>query len=158
MINCFIGLGSNLGKSSKYIEDAIIHLSEKKEIFIISKSSLYNSAPVNAVGNNYINNVIKVSTKLSAFNLLEICHDIEKKFGRNRYFKNAPRTLDIDILLYNNHIINNNYLIVPHPRLIYRAFTLLPIIEIDYNIIIPNSGKAIKFLPKIVNQPIKKIK
>ena len=90
--------------------------------------------------------------------LLALCHKIEHQFGRERPFRNAPRTLDLDILLFGDQSIDEADLIVPHPRLVERAFALVPLVEIDAALIIPRHGRADALLDAVRDQRIEKVK
>ncbi|AFZ83866.1 2-amino-4-hydroxy-6-hydroxymethyldihydropteridine pyrophosphokinase [Candidatus Kinetoplastibacterium blastocrithidii (ex Strigomonas culicis)] len=115
------------------------------------------SAPIQADGPNFINAVVKIFTEKSPLNLLKILQNLEKKYGRQRMYKNSPRTLDLDILLYGNKLIHSKVLAIPHPRMIERAFVLKPITDIDPDIEIPYYGKAQELLNNITDQYIKEI-
>lgn len=153
----YISIGANLGNSKFFVNAAIQQLSQLPHTILSAHSSLYQTEPINANGNDYINAVAQVVTKLSAPDLLKLLHDIEFQYGRKRLYRNAPRTLDLDILLYGNQIINNTKLIIPHIRMSQRAFVLIPLLEITSNIIIPGT----KILPSLclnnMNQNIKLI-
>ena len=129
----YLAIGSNLGNKTNNIELAKLEL-EKYNIIILKSSSNYISRSwPDATKPNYINIVIKIKTTLSPIKLLKICNKIELKLGRIRNKINAPRTCDIDIIDYNNKILNENgqKLILPHPRLKNRNFVLLPLFEIE---------------------------
>ena len=129
----YLAIGSNLGNKIKNIELAKFEL-EKHEIKILKSSSSYksNSWPDSSKP-NYINIIIKVKTFLAPLELLRVCNIIEFKLGRVRLKKNAPRTCDIDIIDYDQIILNekNKRLILPHPRMNKRNFVLLPLFEVD---------------------------
>lgn len=97
---------------------------------LAAASSLYRTAPVDACGPDYINAVVEVQTSLSPQALLQKCREQETAAGRERPYRHAPRTLDIDILLYGDRCVNLPELIVPHPRMLQRAFVLVPLAEI----------------------------
>ena len=129
----YLAIGSNLGNKISNIEITKAEL-EKYKIKILKSSSNYicDSWPDPSMP-NYINIIIKIKTSLAPLELLKICHVIELKLGRVRSKKNAPRTCDIDIIDYNQKILNkkNNKLILPHPRMSERNFVLLPLLELD---------------------------
>ena len=129
----YLAIGSNLGNKINNIELAKLEL-EKNKIKILKSSSNYisNSWP-DITKPNYLNIVIKAKTTLTPIKLLKVCNLIELKLGRVRTIINAPRTCDIDIIDYNNEILNkkNKQLILPHPRLNKRNFVLLPLFEIE---------------------------
>ncbi|MCX5681384.1 MAG: 2-amino-4-hydroxy-6-hydroxymethyldihydropteridine diphosphokinase [Candidatus Omnitrophica bacterium] len=126
----FLGLGSNIGDRMKNIQNAVNLLSKK--ISIKKVSTIIETDPVDCPPQEkYLNAVLKASTKLSAHELLETTQKIEKTLGRVRAIRNAPRTIDIDILLYGNERIHDKNLIIPHPRMRNRAFVMNPLNEID---------------------------
>ncbi|AGF49263.1 2-amino-4-hydroxy-6-hydroxymethyldihydropteridine diphosphokinase [Candidatus Kinetoplastidibacterium galati] len=156
IVESYIGLGSNQGDSISIIDKAI------SDLFLIFgsnsiKSKLYISAPVQADGPNFINAVVKIFTQKTPLELLGILQDLEKKYGRKRIYKNSPRTLDLDILLYDHKVIYSKILTIPHPRMKDRAFVLKPITDIDSHIEIPYYGNAQELLNNIRDQYIKEI-
>lgn len=139
-ISTYIGIGANLETTQAKIKKVIQQLSELPFTILNSQSSLYCTKPINAYGNNYINAVIQLLTQLTPLSLLKSLQIIELQHGRKRPYPNAPRTLDLDILLYGDQIIINNTLTVPHPGILKRAFVLTPMLEINPKIIIPDVG------------------
>lgn len=129
-VTAFIGLGANLGNARQALENAIRSLGESPGILDLRASSLYSSAPVDAVGDDYVNAVVQVETTLTAPALLQLLQHLESAAGRQRPFPNAPRTLDLDLLLYGDASIVSPDLEVPHPRMRSRAFVLLPLQEL----------------------------
>ncbi len=158
----FMALGGNVGKVSANFDIVIEHI--KKMIgAVVSQSSLYQTEPWGDKKQpDFLNKVIVVETKLSPEEVLKNILAIEKKMGRNRNEHNqfASRTIDIDILFYSKKIINNNNLIIPHPRLHLRNFVLIPLMEIDAEWIHPVFNKKIKQLFKASGDVsvVKKIK
>jgi 2-amino-4-hydroxy-6-hydroxymethyldihydropteridine diphosphokinase len=157
MTFAFIGIGANVGDARQSVKDAIVCLAQQVGITVIARSSLYRTAPIDAGGNDYYNAVVKVETPFAAPQLLRICHHIEDQFGRERPFRNAPRTLDLDLLLYGDDVHNDEHLTVPHPRLAMRAFVLVPLLELDADIVIPGLGRAADHLPGVRDQRIEKV-
>ncbi len=157
MTVAYLGLGANLGDARQTLKDAVVCLAQQHTIAVLAKSSLYRTAPVDAAGDDYFNCVVKLDTTLPARHLLRLCHTIEQHFGRERPYRNAPRTLDIDILLFGNSCIEEADLVVPHPRLTERAFTLVPLIELDNDAMIPQYGRADAFLDNVHDQRIEKV-
>ena len=127
----FIGIGTNLGTRAENIEKALTCLSDKKEIRIEKVSSLRETKPAAGPGPDYLNAVVKITTTLSARELLKELLGIEAKLGRKRLFKNCPRIIDLDILLYGNKKISQPGLIIPHPRMMERDFVIKPLREIE---------------------------
>jgi len=126
----FVALGANLGDATRTLGDAIEALDRLPETRVTSRSSFYRSAPVDAKGPDFINAVVAIETGLPALELLGQLHAIEQAAGRERPYRNAPRTLDLDLLLYAQEVIATPELTVPHPRMHERAFVLLPLAEI----------------------------
>jgi|CryBogDrversion2_8_1035294.scaffolds.fasta_scaffold02021_2 2-amino-4-hydroxy-6-hydroxymethyldihydropteridine diphosphokinase len=157
MAKAFIGLGGNVGDSRQILMDAIICLAQYPSIQIDARSGFYTSAPVDAPGNDYINNVIAINTTLAPKPLLQVCQSVEQRFGRERPYEKAPRTLDIDILIYDNLSMNEPELTIPHPRMTERMFVLLPLLEIDPEITLPSFGKLKEKLPDLSWQKIAKL-
>ena len=130
----YLLLGSNLGKRNEILTAAKIVL-EENNIKIIESSKLYKTAAWGLTDQPaFLNQVIKIETELNAFDLLKVSQQIENDFGRQREIKFGARTLDIDILYFNEEIINDENLIIPHPQIQNRNFTLIPLVEIadDY--------------------------
>jgi len=123
----YIGLGANLGDARQTIAAAIQILRESSGILAIRQAPLYSSDPVDAQGPVFINTVIAVDTTLDPLHLLDLLQAIEQQHGRERPYRNAPRTLDLDLLLYGTQTIDTPRLIVPHPRMHQRAFVLRPL-------------------------------
>lgn len=147
MSNAFILLGSNMGDKKNMLLNAVNDI--KKTIGdIITKSSIYETEPwgVDGFQESYLNQVIQINTNLTAKNLLLELNKIEIKYGRHREIKNSSRTLDLDILFFENQIINSNDLTIPHPRLHLRNFTLIPLMEIAPYFIHPKLNKNIEEL------------
>ena len=129
-VNAYAGLGANLGESRLQLESAILSLARLPETVLIKQSSFYRSAPFQADGPDYLNAVVHLQTRLNACELLAAFQNIENLSGRVRPYPNAPRTLDIDLLLYGTGAIQSKELQVPHPRMRERAFVLMPLREI----------------------------
>lgn len=154
---CCIGIGANLGNAQDQVEQAIARLAQLPDSALLARSSLFSTAPVDAVGDDYINAVVKLETELSAQALLAQLQAIEQDFGRERPYRNAPRTLDLDLLLYGRERIESETLTVPHPRMTQRAFVLIPLLQVDPFIDIPGQGPAHSFIPGVAAQAIRKI-
>jgi 2-amino-4-hydroxy-6-hydroxymethyldihydropteridine diphosphokinase len=129
-VTVYIALGANLGEAALTVQQAIKNLSNIPHTRLIKHSSLYQTAPIDSAGPDYINAVAQVHTLLSAPELLEQVQMQELAAGRQRPYTNAPRTLDLDILLYGSAHIQSPTLTVPHPRMAQRAFVLHPLAEI----------------------------
>jgi len=157
MAKAFIGLGGNVGDSRQILTDAVICLAQIPSIQIHARSCYYLSSPVDAPGNDYVNNVISISTNLAPLPLLHACQAVEKHFGRERPFEKAPRTLDIDVLIYDDVVCDDPELIIPHPRITERMFVLLPLLELEPEIELPLHGKLKNKIPNLSWQKIEKL-
>ncbi len=129
-VQAYVALGANLGDAVQALRDALQALAQTPGIRLVKASSLYRTAPVDSSGPDYINAVAEVATTLSAPDLLTSLQAIENTAGRERPYRNAPRTLDLDLLLYGGASIDSARLTVPHPRMNERAFVLVPLAEI----------------------------
>lgn len=157
MTVAYLGLGANLGDARQSLKDAVVCLAQQHCVTVLAKSSLYRTEPIDAQGDDYYNLVVKIETALTARALLALCHHIEHQFGRERPFRNAPRTLDFDIVLFGHQRIDEPDLVIPHPRAVERAFVLVPLVEIDGEVEIPGVGPAQALLPAIAHQRIEKV-
>lgn len=156
-VKSYIGIGANLGDAKAHVLNAIMQLGRLPKTSIIAQSSLFRTAPIDSSGDDYINAVVSLDTVLTPHALLQALQDIEQRFGRERPYPNAPRTLDLDLLLYGAMTIADAILTVPHPRMIQRAFVLIPLLQIDPFITIPGHGPAHQFMPQVADQSIAKI-
>lgn len=129
-VRAYIGLGANLGDPAAALRGALDGLAHLPATRLIRASNLYGSKPVDSSGPDYVNAVAEISTCLSAPALLAALQKQELGAGRERPYRNAPRTLDLDILLFGSARINSPELLVPHPRMIERAFVLMPLAEL----------------------------
>lgn len=131
MNRAFISIGSNIGERHQYLKGAIEALNNRLDTTVEKVSSIYETEPVGYTDQaSFLNVVISVKTALSAEQLLTACQQIEQALGRERTIRWGPRTVDLDILLYNEEIIETEVLIVPHPRMAERSFVLIPLLEI----------------------------
>ncbi len=152
--HAYIGIGANLGDALQQVTDAIALIGTNDSIQVTAVSSFYTTEPIDSSGDDYINAVFKVETSLDADALLTKLFEIEQQFGRERPYYNAPRTLDLDLLLFNDEIRSTARLTLPHPRMHERAFVLIPLLEIAPDIVIPNKGPAASFVDAVSNQRI----
>ncbi len=129
-VTAYIALGANLGDAAGTVTAAMDAIGDLPHTRVTRRSSLYRSAPLAASGPDFINAVVEVCTHLSAPNLMDALQKMEHDAGRERPYPNAPRTLDLDLLLYGQAHITSPQLTVPHPRMTQRAFVLLPLAEI----------------------------
>lgn len=126
----YIGLGANLGEPVAALHAALAALAAVPQCQLLRYSALYGSAPIDSSGPDYVNAVAELSTTLTAPALLQALQQIEQAAGRERPYRNAPRTLDLDVLLFGSASIHSAALTVPHPRMYERAFVLLPLAEL----------------------------
>jgi len=158
MHSIFIGLGSNLDNPKQKIKDAIHLINEIDDVNIIATSSLYETPPIGFFEQpNFINAVVQIYSPINHNNLLIKLFDIERIFGRIRKEKNGPRTLDLDILLFDNLILESKSLTIPHPRMHERLFVLIPLLEISPIIEIPKYGSVSNLISGLTIQNIKKV-
>lgn len=155
---CFIALGANLGDPVATVKAAILALRELPQSEFIAASSLYRTAPVGLRHQpDFINAVVEVRTVLPAPTLLAQLFAIEERFGRQRSVKNAPRTLDLDLLLHGDELCQDPQLTLPHPRLHERAFVLAPLAEIAPSLRIPGQGSVGDLLRNCTAQQIQRM-
>jgi 2-amino-4-hydroxy-6-hydroxymethyldihydropteridine diphosphokinase len=126
----FVGVGANLGDAQGSVERAFAALDRVTDTCCVARSSLYRSAPVDAGGPDFVNAVAELRSALTPEALLAELQAIEARFGRERPYPNAPRTLDLDLLLYGTRRIGTPTLTLPHPRMHLRAFVVVPLAEI----------------------------
>jgi 2-amino-4-hydroxy-6-hydroxymethyldihydropteridine diphosphokinase len=143
---CAIGLGSNLGDSRSILISAINRLQIHPQIEVTAVSSWYQTAPVGPPQPDYLNGCAILHTSLEPLDLLNILHAIEAEFGRVRQEVWGARTLDLDLLLYDDQIINLPNIQVPHPQMLKRGFVMIPLAEIAPDAIEPRSGESIATL------------
>lgn len=129
-VQAFVAIGANLGDAEATVKAAMDALGALQRTQVTARSSLYRSAPVDATGPDFINAVVALRTGLDAEQLLIAMQRLETQAGRERPFPNAPRTLDLDLLMHGNSVIDTPTLTLPHPRMRERAFVLKPLAEI----------------------------
>ena len=141
----YLGLGSNMGNRQDYLDRALELMSQRLRIEKIS--SIYDTEPIGNINQpRFLNLACQVYTRLAPMELLALAKGIESKLGRTFGKSNAPRPIDIDILLYGDQVIETPELVIPHPRLAERAFVLVPLAEITPDLVHPVAGKTIKEL------------
>ncbi len=154
----FIGLGSNLEDPSSQLQRALAALGELPGTRLAAQSSLYRSAPLGYPDQpDFVNAVAMIATDLTPQALLQALLQIEHSHGRERNFRNAPRTLDLDILLYDDVQLHEHGLTIPHPQMHLRAFVLLPLLEIAPDIVIPAVGQARRALQDCHDQTLERL-
>jgi len=152
----YIGLGANLGDARAALNTAVQAIAALPGCRLRARSGIYRSAPVDAPGPEFLNAVLAIDTELEAQALLAALHAIEQSAGRVRSVRNAPRTLDLDLLLLGDERIDTPTLQVPHPRLHERAFVLLPLHEIAPDLQIHGLGAIASLLGTVSHQPIRR--
>ncbi|MEQ4617921.1 MAG: 2-amino-4-hydroxy-6-hydroxymethyldihydropteridine diphosphokinase [Corticimicrobacter sp.] len=130
-IQAWIGLGANLGNPLVTLQMALRELAQAGDVIVQATSPFYRTAPVDSSGPDYVNAVTRIVTSLAPHVLLALLQRIEQQHGRQRPYQNAPRTLDLDLLLYGKLRIDDDTLVVPHPRMHLRAFVLRPLLDIE---------------------------
>jgi 2-amino-4-hydroxy-6-hydroxymethyldihydropteridine diphosphokinase len=159
----YIGLGSNMGDKKGQLKQARKMIEDITDVEIIQASSLYLTSPWgNLDQEDFINQVIKISTGLPARDLLNRLQEIEIKMGRQRNVRWGPRTIDLDILLYGDEIIDSPELRVPHPHMRERLFVLIPLQEMNPDLVFPDDGinlreVLVSVLDREENRGIRKI-
>lgn len=158
MHQAFIALGSNLQNPQAQVERALQTIANTQNIKLVKASSLYKTAPIGYNNQpDFINAVAEIETNLSPLDLLHTLLEIETQHGRERPFPNAPRVLDLDVLLYEGISINTPELTLPHPRMHTRGFVMLPLAEIAPKISIGSHGYADDLAAKCDNQGVSKL-
>ena len=126
----YVAIGANLGDARAAVRQAMDAIDALPATRVRRRSSLYRTAPVDSSGPDYINAVVEIGTTLPPLELLQALQGIEQVAGRERPYRNAPRTLDLDLLLYDEQRLDGPALTLPHPRMNQRAFVLVPLAEI----------------------------
>jgi 2-amino-4-hydroxy-6-hydroxymethyldihydropteridine diphosphokinase len=142
-VTAYVALGANLGDPHRALRDAMDRLATLPGTTVTARSSLYRTAPVGTTGPDFINAVVRLQTALTAPALLDALLALEAQAGRERPWPNAPRTLDLDLLLYGGARIASERLTVPHPHMGERAFVLVPLAEIDPALVPPQALAAL---------------
>jgi len=158
VITAFVGIGSNQGDARGHVLKAFDELARLPDTRLAGRSSLYRSAPLDAPGQSYyVNAVAALDTELSAAQLLAALQDLERSHGRERPYPNAPRTLDLDLLLYGDLCLSSTMLTLPHPRMHERAFVLAPLLELDAHLEVPGRGAARALLERCAGQRVERL-
>lgn len=143
LVTAYVGIGANLGDAQQAVHQAIEDLGQVPGVQLLTASSLFRTAPIDSSGPDYINAVAALQTTLSAPDLLLRLQALEISAGRDRPYRNAPRTLDLDLLLYGDGSISSSHLTVPHPRMWERAFVVLPLAEIAASLVPRQAAEAV---------------
>lgn len=157
VVRAYVALGANLGDPAATLRAALTELGRLPGTALAARSSLYATQPVDAGGPDYCNAVAALDTRLGALDLFHALQGIERVHGRERSYRNAPRTLDLDLLLHGEARMDTPELTLPHPRMHLRAFVLAPLAEIAPELLIPGRGAVRELLAAITDQPIRKL-
>ena len=150
-VRAYVAIGANLGDAKATVLQAIDALDALPQTRVAARSSLYRSAPFEASGPDFINAVAALDTGLGAHALLDAMQQLELQTGRERPYRNAPRTLDLDLLQHGDGALDTPTLTLPHPRMTQRAFVMLPLAEIAPQLVTPQQ------LAAVAGQPIERL-
>jgi 2-amino-4-hydroxy-6-hydroxymethyldihydropteridine diphosphokinase len=154
----YVGIGSNLDEPRSHVELAFEDLGRIPDTHVVKRSSLYRSAPLGYADQpDFVNAVAEIQTSLPASRLLAELKEIEVRHGRRRSFRNAPRPLDLDILLYGELTMGLAHLTLPHPRMHERGFVMKPLYEIAPHALIPGLGAVKDYVEKTMDQKAERI-
>ncbi|HSD60168.1 MAG TPA: 2-amino-4-hydroxy-6-hydroxymethyldihydropteridine diphosphokinase [Burkholderiales bacterium] len=155
LCRAFVGLGGNIGDPAAQLARGLQELAQLPGTRVLARSSLYRSAAVGTGPQpDYLNSVAEIETGLTPSELLDALLAIERRHGRTREFPNAPRTLDLDVLMYEDLQCHEHGLTLPHPRMHERLFVLLPLLEIAPGCTIPGRGPAAGFVVAAAGQKV----
>ncbi|MFB4168669.1 2-amino-4-hydroxy-6-hydroxymethyldihydropteridine diphosphokinase [Virgibacillus sp. JSM 102003] len=159
MKTAYLALGTNIEPREEHLTSALEMLQEDNKIFISQQSSIYETAPVGYTDQaDFLNMVIEVETSLLPIDLLDFCQNIELQLGRKKVIRFGPRTIDLDILVYNQENRKTDNLTIPHPRMHERAFVLIPLHEIAPNLLLYKSDKTVSdYLNELSESDIKDV-
>ena len=156
-VDAYVALGSNLGDRVGEVERAFAEIAALPATELVARSSLYRTAPIDADGDDYVNAVAHVRTALAPDAFLRELQTVERAHGRERPFAHAPRTLDLDLLLHGDAVVDSVALTLPHPRLHERAFVLVPLAEIAPDLVIRGHGHVAGLLAAVAGQRVAKL-
>jgi 2-amino-4-hydroxy-6-hydroxymethyldihydropteridine diphosphokinase len=158
LVRAYIGVGANLGDPAATLASATAALGALEPSRPVRASSVYRSESIGAPGPDYLNAVVELQTALAPLALLDALQRIEALHGRRRSGeRNAPRTLDLDLLLYGERSMNGERLTLPHPRLHERAFVLRPLAELAPGLVVPGRGALDALLARVASQRVDKL-
>lgn len=156
MIDAYIALGSNIEPKVEYLERANLLLGTNDAIEVTKASSIYQTDPVGYTDQDvFLNQVVQIKTTLTPQELLKAIQNVEQELGRKRDIRWGPRTIDLDILLYNHDNIESENLVIPHPRMTERAFVLVPLNELAGDVCI--EGKALTVKEALAKLPLRDV-
>lgn len=158
MNKAYLGLGTNMGDRETYLSSAVNLLDNYENITVTNKSKIYETKAWGYTDQaDFLNMCIEIKTSLNEYELLKVCQEVELKLNRERIIRWGPRTIDVDILFFNDVILNNKDLYIPHPRISERAFVLIPLMDINKNLLI--KGKVIgEYLNSLTNEERDEVK
>jgi 2-amino-4-hydroxy-6-hydroxymethyldihydropteridine diphosphokinase len=143
MNTAYIALGSNISPREGFLKAAVTSLEEHESINVKGKSAVYETAPVGYMEqNDFLNMVVVIQTDINPFELLQHCQQIERELGRKRVIKWGPRTIDLDVLLYNHENIKAEHLTIPHPYMHERAFVMIPLADVAPQVYLPHMQRT----------------
>ncbi|QKY70915.1 2-amino-4-hydroxy-6-hydroxymethyldihydropteridine diphosphokinase [Lentibacillus sp. CBA3610] len=159
MNNIYLALGSNIEPRDDYLSKALESLNTHRQITVLRKSSIYKTAPVGYTDqDDFLNMVIELDTSLLPLELLDVCQSIEKQLGRRRGVRFGPRTVDLDILIYNQENRETEQLTIPHPRMLERAFVLIPLSELASELTVATAHKMVSdYIEELPESDIKDV-
>lgn len=154
----FLSLGSNLGNRRSTLEAALAALEGSGAVHIVRRSALYETAPVGKTDQpRFLNLAAEVETDLTPEDLLVLCQSVERDLGRVRRERWGPRTVDIDLLLYDGRTVSGPALTIPHPEMTRRRFVLEPLLEIAPDAALPDGRPLAAFLPSVADQDVRRV-
>ena len=153
----FVGLGANLGDARATLTQALQDLAALQGTQVLAVAPMYTSAPVDAQGPDYVNSVAELQTVLEPLALLQALQGIEHAHGRQRPYHHAPRTLDLDLLLYGARVLNESALTLPHPRMHERAFVLAPLADLAPGLEHPLLGALAPYRERTSSQALRRL-
>lgn len=158
MNKAYLGLGTNMGDRETYLSSAVNLLDNYENITVTNKSKIYETKAWGYTDQaDFLNMCIEIKTSLNEYELLKVCQEVELKLNRERIIRWGPRTIDVDILFFNDIILNNEDLYIPHPRISERAFVLILLMDINKNLLI--KGKVIgEYLNSLTNEERDEVK
>lgn len=155
MNTAYISLGSNIGNRLQYLQQSVQLLNTTGYVKVTQLSSIYETDPVGYVDQAaFMNMVVEVETSLTPHKLLKKCNEIEEELGRVREIRWGPRTVDLDILLYNEENMKSEDLIIPHPRMMERGFVLIPLVELNKELVDPLTKRSLLELSRVQKEGV----
>jgi len=158
MARAYVGLGSNLGDRKATLEAALRRLDESGRVRVVKRSSIYETEPIGYAEQPWFYNLaVEIETELDPEELLTFTKQVEQELNRTREIHWGPRTIDIDILLYDDVVATGNRLRLPHPEMVRRRFVLEPLVEIAPELTLPDGRPIADLLPRVAAQEVRKV-